>query len=62
MKKIYKILVASERKLALRSTVTDRIKTDFLSRYPNKLIVLHEPTRDTPKSREETVTFEHFFA
>ena len=45
--------VATERRLQLRSSVLDRIKTDFLSRFPNKLIVLHEPTKETPKSRED---------
>jgi hypothetical protein len=48
------LVVATEKKLQLRSSVVDRIKTDFLTRYPSKLVVLHEPTRDTPKTREES--------
>ncbi|CAG5084919.1 Oidioi.mRNA.OKI2018_I69.PAR.g10770.t1.cds [Oikopleura dioica] len=46
------IIVNGERKLQIRSSVADKIKGDFLSKYVNRLVVLYEPYRDTPKSRE----------
>ena len=44
--------VNGEKKLQIRSSVADKIKADFLSKYVNRLVVLYEPYRDTPKSRE----------
>ena len=35
----------------------DKIKVDFLTRHPAKLVVLHEPSRDTQKSRDSWAAF-----
>ena len=51
------VVVNNQSKIQLRQTVLDKIKLDFLTKYPNKLVVLSEPTRDTPKSRESWANF-----
>ena len=51
------VVVGERSKLQLRQTVVDKIKVDFLMKHPNRLAVLNEPSRDTPKSRESWAAF-----